>query len=101
MDKIIINQSGHNAVLTILSSQTDDIAEDLKKTLDSLIDDKVTQITLDVKQIHNLHTLALGAIVFAHRNITRVNGTLSLVNVTPELLQLFKTFGLEKVLNIS
>ena len=101
MEKVVVKQSEKSAVVVILTPVTDETADALRETLDNIINKIILDITLDMEGINIIRTPVMGVIVFTHRKLQKLGGRLSLIHMTPALMELFKAFGLDRVLSIS
>ena len=100
MDKVVVRQEGDKASVYIIRPITDDTSDSLKASLNTLIENSVIHISIDMEDINIVHTPILGVIVFAQRRVQKAGGSITTLNTSPPLKELFKTFGLDKVLII-
>ena len=70
---------------------------ELEEVLNSL-PDTVTELTLDLEALEYISSAGLRQIVEMHK---KMNGNLTLVNVSTELLELFKMTGFDKKLRFA
>ncbi|MBP5261907.1 MAG: STAS domain-containing protein [Clostridiales bacterium] len=70
---------------------------ELEEVLNSL-PDTVTELTLDLEALEYISSAGLRQIVAMHK---KMNGNLTLVNVSTELLELFKMTGFDKKLRFA
>ena len=87
---------GNKAVLEIegwLDTQT---APELGEALDAL-DSSVTELTIDMNALEYISSAGLRQIVAAHK---KLNGNLTIKNVSAEIMDVFNMSGFSKRLNI-
>ena len=88
--------NGEAAVLEIdgwLDTQT---APELEEVLDSL-DDSIKELTIDMSKLEYISSAGLRQIVAAHK---KMSGSLTLKNLSPEIMDVFNMAGFSKKLNI-
>ena len=88
--------NGGAAVLEIdgwLNTQT---APELEETLDSL-DGSIKELTIDMSKLEYISSAGLRQIVAAHK---KMSGSLTLKNLSPEIMDVFNMAGFSKKLNI-
>ncbi len=88
--------NGGAAVLEIdgwLDTQT---APELEETLDSL-DGSIKELTIDMSKLEYISSAGLRQIVAAHK---KMSGSLTLKNLSPEIMDVFNMAGFSKKLNI-
>lgn len=88
--------NGTEAVLKLegwLDTQT---SPQLGSELDAL-GDGVTALVLDLEKLEYISSAGLRQVVAAHK---RMNGELTVINVSSEILDVFKMTGFDKKLNI-
>ncbi len=88
--------NGAAAVLEIdgwLDTQT---APELEEVLDSL-DDSIKELTIDMSKLEYISSAGLRQIVAAHK---KMSGSLTLKNLSPEIMDVFNMAGFSKKLNI-
>lgn len=86
----------HTAVLEIdgwLDTQT---SPELGAAIEAL-DESVTELTIDMSKLEYISSAGLRLIVSAHK---KMNGNLTLKNLSPEILDVFNMAGFAKKLNI-
>jgi len=70
---------------------------EMKKTLTDLINEKNTDMVLDMKYLDYIDSTALGALVGVLKNVKSYGGSMLLRNVKPSLQKLFRITNLDKV----
>jgi anti-sigma B factor antagonist len=75
-------------------------AQDMKKSLTELINDKNTDVVIDCKLLDYIDSTALGALVGVLKNVRSYGGTMYLRGVKPSLAKLFRITKLDKVFEI-
>lgn len=73
----------------------------IRTELKNLIADGVRDLVIDLVNTHVIDSTGIGLLVATHNSIQRLNGKLSLKNVSKDLMDLLKAFRLDKHFNIS
>lgn len=73
----------------------------IRTELKNLIADGVRDLVVDLINTHVIDSTGIGLLVATHNSLQRLNGKLSLKNVSTDLLDLLKAFRLDKHFNIS
>lgn len=74
--------------------------EEFKSTLLELIAEKKIDLQLDCKELVYIDSTTLGALVSIMKEAETYNGKVSLINVRPNIIRLFKITNLDKVFSI-
>ena len=96
MIKIEKENSDKSAVFKLegwLDTQT---TSELAKELDTL-DNSIDELTLDMKKLEYISSAGLRQIIVAHK---KMNGKLTVKNVSSEIMDVFKMTGFDKRLHI-
>ena len=80
----------------MVANMTQEIKEDLLK----LIKDGIKDLIVDFDQVEMIDSLGIGVLVGTHNSLKKDNGTLKLINVTPDIYHLFITMRLNDYLDI-
>ncbi|MBP6963419.1 MAG: STAS domain-containing protein [Armatimonadetes bacterium] len=72
----------------------------LKQQIISLLDDGVTDITVDLGAVEYLDSTALGVLIGGLKRLRERDGTLSLVIPNPRIRRIFEITGLDKIFDI-
>ncbi len=88
--------NGEQAVISLNGWLDTKSAPDFEARLASLPVD-VTSLTLDLAELEYISSAGLRQVVAAHK---KMNGNLTLINVSDEIKELFRMAGFDKKLNI-
>jgi anti-anti-sigma factor len=69
---------------------------DLRANLRNMIEDGVTELVIDLENTTMLDSAGVGLIVAAHNSLSRVGGTLQVIQVSPEILELLQSMRLHQ-----
>ena len=88
-----------NELLIKLSGRIDVTSTpELENTVNSEID-SISYLTIDMSEVDYISSVGLRALLSFQKKISS-NGEMRIVNVKPEVLEIFKMVGFDKVLNI-
>lgn len=88
--------NGNEAIFEISGWLDTQTAPELETALDEL-DPAVTELTIDMKELEYISSAGLRQIVAAHK---KMDGKLTIKNVSPEIMDVFNMTGFGKRLNI-
>lgn len=96
-----ILKTNENNVMTIklegwLDTQS---APELAKEIESL--EGVSSLVLDFDKLEYISSSGLRVVVSAYKKMTSINGDFSVINVSSEVMDVFKLTGIDSKLNIS
>jgi anti-anti-sigma factor len=74
---------------------------EFRAQIQTLIQDGTQELVIDLGQTRVIDSMGIGLLVAAHNSLRRLHGSLSLVNVSKDLLDLLKAFRLDKHFSIS
>jgi len=75
-------------------------AEDLKKTLAGLTETNLDVVKIDFEGVTFIGSSGIGKLLLFYKNFTAKGGSLSLVNLSDEIVALFKAIKLDKLFNL-
>ncbi len=92
----------NDAKATVFISGNIDIpgAEDLKKTLAGLTEENLTDVVIDFTGVTFIGSSGIGKLLLFYKNFTAKGGSLSIINLSDEIIALFKAIKLDKLFNI-
>lgn len=88
--------NGSSAVLKLEGWLDAQNAQDLKDALDGL-GSEITELTLDMEKLEYISSAGLRLVVTAHK---QMKGSLTIINASIEILDVFRMTGFDKRLNI-
>ncbi len=74
---------------------------DLKKEFSNIIKEGQVQIKLDLKNVTMIDSLGIGVLVATRNSLRQSDGEFSIINLSPDLTQLFSNMRIIEFLNIS
>ncbi len=75
-------------------------ANDIKKKLNKVPEQKIKKLVLDFAKVEVMDAVGLGLILAAHNTMKNIEGSLELINVSEDFSTFFKTMHLEEQFNI-
>ncbi len=89
-EELLVKLSGRIDV-----TSTPEIEQEVNSELDS-----ISYLTIDMGDVNYISSVGLRAFLSFQKKITP-NGQMRIVNIKPEVLEIFKMVGFDKVLNIN
>ncbi len=71
-------------------------ANDIKKKLTKVTEQKIKDLVLDFDKVEDMDTVGLGIILAAHNTMKNLEGSFELINVSKEFSTLFETMRLDR-----
>jgi anti-anti-sigma factor len=96
----ILEQSGANATYHIGQDLVVTVVPEVKRELSQLVKDGVTQLVLDLQNVAIVDSSGIGCLVAAHNSLLQKQGSLTLVNVSGDLFDLFQSMRLNQHFSI-
>ena len=75
---------------------TSSVAQEFKEELQTLIDGGVRRLAIDMAEVLMIDSIGLGILINAHNSLSDLGGRLCVSNVSPDILNLFKTMRLDR-----
>ncbi len=72
------------------------VAQEFKEELQSLIDEGIKQLAIDMVEVVMIDSVGLGILIEAHNSLNNQGGKLRVSNVSQDILNLFKTMRLDR-----
>ncbi len=95
-----VENNGDNATVFITGNIDIPGAEDLKKTLGELTENALNSVVIDFTDVTFIGSSGIGKLLLFYKNFTAKGGSLSIVNLSDEIIALFKAIKLDKLFNI-
>ena len=92
-----VNEEGMNIALVGRLDTT--TAPDLEKELKELLEQGMTQLSLDFEQLDYISSAGLRVLLFAQKSLSE-NGKMIIRNVKPEIMEVFDITGFIDILTI-
>jgi anti-anti-sigma factor len=75
--------------------------EGLRTTLKEVLGQGVSEVTLDLCNVEVIDSIGLGLIISAHNSLAKKGGKLTVVHVSKEVYELFKSMRLDRHFSVS
>jgi len=95
-----VEKNGNEASVFITGNIDIPGAEELKKTLNGLVEENINTVTIDFSGVTFIGSSGIGKLLLFYKNLTAKGGSLSLLNLSDEIIALFKAIKLDKLFNI-
>jgi serine/threonine-protein kinase RsbW len=76
----------------LVSTITDEVREELKK----LVAEGATVVSLDMAKTEVIDSIGLGLVISLHNSLAKAGGSLSVVNLSPDIQGLFRNMRLDR-----
>ena len=76
----------------LVSTVTDEVREELKK----MVVEGVTEVRLDMAKTEVIDSIGLGLVISLHNSLAKAGGSLSVVNLSPDIQGLFRNMRLDR-----
>jgi anti-anti-sigma factor len=76
-------------------------AQEIRIQLKDLIRRGLSELVIDLSNTRVIDSTGIGLLVATHNSLRRIDGTLTLINVSQELFELLKAFRLDKHFSIT
>ncbi len=96
----VIKKKKGGATILLDSDMVANTTQDVKEELLALIRDGRTELILDFEKVEMVDSLGIGVLVGTHNSLKKVDGSLQLINVAPDIYHLFITMRLNDYLDI-
>jgi anti-anti-sigma factor len=74
---------------------------DLRDVLKTLVAEGARHIVIDLARVRIIDSSGIGLLVAVHNSLSRLDGKLSVINASVDLMELFRTFRLDKHFSVS
>lgn len=97
----IITQEGAQATFTPPKDLTASTVPDLREAIKQLVAGGTRTLTIDLSNVLIVDSSGIGLLVAVHNSLSRLEGKLLVTNTSPNLMDLFRAFRLDKHFSIS
>ncbi len=91
-----INKKNDQATVVPGADLVAGIVLDFRKELTDLIKDGCKKIRIDLGNVGMIDSSGIGVLISAQNSLKKINGTLSVFNISPDILKMFKIMRLDK-----
>jgi len=77
------------------------VAKDFRKKQMELIEDGITELTIDLTGTKMIDSVGIGVLITLHNTINQLDGKLIIINASKNIFKLFKTMRLDKHFEIN
>lgn len=100
MSRITVEKKAESAEIRFSENLVSDTVEDLRGTLKKLLSEQLNSITINFQSIEMIDSMGIGLLVSTHNTLTARGGELLIVNLSPDLLELFTVMRLNEFFSI-
>ncbi len=75
--------------------------EQLREALKTVVAEGVSELTMDMGKAEVIDSLGVGLVISLHNSVAKAGGTISLVNVSQDIIDLFKNMRLDRHFAVS
>lgn len=99
--KVKISYKGNTLIAGIIGELDHHSAEYVREKIDSeLIKATTKNVIFDFSRVTFMDSSGIGVIMGRFKNVSKLNGKLSVTNVNPQLMRIFEMSGLLKVIPV-
>jgi anti-anti-sigma factor len=95
-----ITHEGSKAILALEGNLTLSIIPELRDAIKELLAQGVSELVVDLAGVQVVDSSGIGLLVAVHNSLERLSGSMAVINASPDLLELFKAFRLDKHFSI-
>ena len=96
MSENSIVRDGSRGVLKLESNLVASAVDDLRVLVNNTIKEGVKEITIDLSGISVVDSMGIGFLISAHNSLLKIDGKIEVINVTGEIMDLFKSMRLDQ-----
>ena len=100
MSEIKVVQTGARATILLGDILAAADVPELKKEMKRLIGEGVTSIAIDSTHLTLLDSTGIGCLVAAHNSLAKLNGSLSIIQASPDIYDLLCSMRLDRHIKI-
>ena len=95
MSENSIVRDGSRGILKLESNLVASAVDDLRVLVNNSIKEGVKEITIDLSGISVVDSMGIGFLISAHNSLLKIDGKIEVINVTGEIMDLFKSMRLD------
>lgn len=100
MSSITVEKKAESAEIFFAENLVSETVEVLRGTLKKLLSEQLNLITLNFKSVEMIDSMGIGLMVSTHNTLTARGGELIIINLSPDLLELFSVMRLNEFFTI-
>lgn len=90
-----IARDGSRGVLKFESNLVASAVNNLRLLVNKMIDEGLRELTVDLSGISVVDSMGIGFLISAHNSLLKIDGKIEVINVTGEIMDLFKSMRLD------
>ena len=95
------DREGERATFKPGGNLTAAAAPELRSMLKTMVAEGVRYLVVDLTEVDVVDSSGIGLLVAAHNSLSRLGGEMTVIHVSADLVDLFKSFRLDKHFSIS
>jgi anti-anti-sigma factor len=96
MSENTIIRNGSRGMLKLVSDLVASTVDDLRILVNKNIQEGLIELTIDLSGISIVDSMGIGFLISAHNSLLKTAGKIEVINVSGEILDLFKSMRLDK-----
>lgn len=100
MHSYIVENKNETVEIRFTDNLVSNAVEDLRGTLKKLLSENVPAITMNFQSIDMIDSMGIGLLVSTHNTLASRNSELIIINLSPDLLELFTVMRLNEFFTI-
>ena len=95
-----LEKDDHHCTVVVKGDINYDAAKKLKKVFDSLLNEGIDRITLNLKDVPVSSSTGIGTILMLYKNLKQRGGVLDIKGIHPNLLSMLKLVKIDTIIDI-
>lgn len=100
MRNFIIEKKNETAEIRFTENLVSTVVEDLRRDLKTLLFEHASTITLNFQSVDMIDSMGIGLLVSTHNTLASRDAELIIINLSPDLLELFTVMRLNEFFTI-
>jgi len=96
-----VTREGTKAVFLPGEDITASVTSELRVLLKNLVAEGIRDLVFDLANVRVVDSSGIGLLVAAHNSVSRLGGKVEVIHASPDLVELFKAFRLDKHFSIT
>ena len=101
MAELRIDREGSTAVVAPAGNIVSSNVAEMRVRLKGLMEEKCSAVTVDLEGVEIVDSTGIGLIIAVHNSLRKTGGTLSVINASKDLLDLFKAMRLDQHFSVA
>lgn len=100
MSSITVEKKAESTEIRFSDNLVSETVEDLRAILKKLLSERMNRITVNFLDVEMIDSMGIGLMVSTQNTLTARDGELIIINLSPDLLELFRVMRLNEFFSI-